>query len=59
MYYLTHYIYAEEATNLFHSIVRASSIVVLYKAKTLKATFATEMNLQKKTSHTDFKGPKR
>ena len=49
MYYLTHYIYAEEATNLFHSIVRASSIVVLYKAKTLKkATFATEMNLQKK-----------
>ena len=48
MYYLTHYIYAEEATNLFHSIVRASSIVVLYKAKTLKATFATEMTLQKK-----------
>ena len=59
MYYLTHYIYGEEATNLFHSIVRASSIVVLYKAKTLKATFATEMTLQKKTSHTDFKGPKR
>ena len=46
MYYLTHYIYAEEATNLFHSIVRASSIVVLYKAETVKTTFASEMNLQ-------------
>ena len=59
MYYLTYYIYAEEATNLFHSIVRASSIVVLYKAKTLKTTFATEMNLQQKLLRTDFKDPKR
>ena len=33
MYYLIYYVYAEEATNLFHSIVRASSIVVPYKAK--------------------------